>query len=159
MTRRSAPNVAEVLRSLSNEALSLVASTDDRGHAQVAAVSWIRGAPPEHLDLLVGWRSRLVKNIQKRPAVTVVVFLDSVLTLYGDAVVEEPLAQGLPIPLALVRVKIHSVFDSMFTGGQLIDSPHYVKDYPPKLRHLDAQVAEYLDQHRLVATAGDGRRD
>lgn len=155
MARHAVPDLAAVLESLTAESLSLVATTDDRGHPNVAAVSWLRGAPPDHLDLLVGWRSRLVKNIQRVPEVSVVVFQDSVLTLHGRAHVAERLAQGLPIPLSLVRVSVDAVYDSMFTGGTLTASPHYVKDYPPKLRHLDDQVAEYLTQHQMAAVGGE----
>lgn len=155
MSRRSALDLSAVLGGLTAETLSLVATTDEHGHPNVAAVSWLRGAPPDHLDMLVGWRSRMVRNIQRHPGVTVVLFQDSVLTLHGEAHVEEPLAQGLPIPLSLVRVRLHSVFDSMFTGGQLTTAPHYVKDYPVKLQHLDAQVEEYLAQHQMSPAAAE----
>lgn len=157
MSRRSALDLSAVLGGLTAETLSLVATTDEHGHPNVTAVSWLRGAPPNHLDLLAGWRSRMVKNIQRHPGVTVVLFQGSVLTLNGEAHVEEPLARGLPIPLSLVRVRLDSVFDSMFTGGQLTSGPHYVKDYPFKLRHLDAQVEEYLIQHQMAPTAADSR--
>ncbi len=156
MVRHAVPDLAAVLGHLTAEALSLVATTDDRGHPNVVAVSWLRGSPPDHLDLLVGWRSRLVQNIQRVPEVSVVVFQQSVLTLHGRAHVQERLAQGLPIPLSLVRVTVNAVRDSMFTGGQLTASPHYVKDYPAKLRHLDDQVAEYLARHQMAAVGVDG---
>ena len=78
------------------------------------------------------------------------------MTLQGRAHVEERLAHGLPIPLSLVRVEVEAVYDSMFTGGQLISSPHYVKDYPAKLRHLDAQVAVYLAEHQAAAATAVG---
>ncbi len=156
MARHRVPDLAAVLGTLTAESLSLVATADEYGHPNVAAVSWLRGAPPDHLDLLVGWRSRLVRNIQRVPAVTVVVFQESVLTLQGRGHVEERLAQGLPIPLSLVRVEVEAVYDSMFTGGQLTSSPRYVKDYPAKLRHLDDQVAAYLTEHQLTAVGADG---
>lgn len=156
MARHRVPDLAAVLGTLTAESLSLVATSDEHEHPNVAAVSWLRGAPPDHLDLLVGWRSRLVKNILRVPAVTVVVFQESVLTLQGRAHVEERLAQGLPIPLSLVRVEVEAVYDSMFTGGQLTASPHYVKDYPAKLRHLDDQVAAYLAEHQLTGMTAVG---
>ena len=155
MTRHRVPNLTAVLGSLTAESLSLVATSDAHGHPNVAAVSWLRGAPPDRLDLLVGWRSQLAKNIVSVPAVTVVVFQESVLTLLGRAHVEEPLAEGLPIPLSLVQVEVEAVYDSMFTGGVLTASPHYVKDYPAKLRDLDDQVAAYLAEHRRTAVRAE----
>ena len=143
--RPPVPPVEDVVRRLKSEHLSLLASVDATGRPELAAVSWIRGRPPQEADLMVGWRSRFVRNLAHRKDVCLAVFFESVFTLSGTAEVVEKLVPGLPVPLARVRLTFEGVYDGLFTGGRLVGPPVYEKVYPPKLANLDRLVEERLD--------------
>jgi hypothetical protein len=142
--RRAVPDLSDVVSRLQPEQLCLLASVDATGRPEVSAVSWIRGRPPDEMDLMVGAKARLVRNLGQNGAVTLAVFQESVYTLSGTGWVIEVPVPGLPIPLALVRIRFDGVYDGFFTGGRLTGPPTFVKQYPPKLSHLDRLVAERL---------------
>jgi hypothetical protein len=156
--RRAVPALVDVVGRLQPEQLCLLASVDTAGRPEVSAVSWLRGRPPDEMDLMVGAKARLVRNLRHNAAVTLAVFQESVYTLSGTAQVVEVPVEGLPIPLALVRVRFDGVYDGLFTGGRLTGPPTFVKQYPPKLSHLDRLVAERLAREEEEAARGGALR-
>lgn len=144
--RRHIPDLEQVLAELNRESLCVLASVSRKGLPEVSAVSWVRGRPPDQVDIVSGWKSRAVKNLETHPGVSLLLYHTTVLVLTGDAWVEEKLIPDLPIPLALIRVKVQAVHDGMFTGGVLTGGPSYIKDYPVKLSHLDTLVDDYFKQ-------------
>lgn len=142
--RRHLPALDQVLADLNRESLCVLASVSRKGLPEVSAISWIRGRPPDQVDIVSGWKSRAVKNLDTHPGVSLLLYQASVLVLTGDAWVEEKLIPDMPIPLALIRMKIEAVHDGMFTGGILTSGPSYIKDYPAKLSHLDTLVDDYF---------------
>ena len=143
--RPPVPSLEDVLLRLTSEHLSLLESVGARSRPELAAVSWIRGRPPRQADLMVGWRSRFVRNLAHQKDIALAVFFESVFTLSGTAEVVEKLVPGLPVPLARVRLTFDGVYDGLFTGGRLAGPPLYEKVYPPKLANLDRLVEERLD--------------
>lgn len=142
--RRAVPRLEDVIARLEPESLCLLASVDASGRPELSAVSWLKGRPPDGLDLMVGAKARLIRNLAHHTAVTLAVFQESVYTLAGTAQVVEKLVPGLPVPLARVRVRFEAVYDGLFTGGRLTGAPTFVKQYPIKLANLDRLVEKRL---------------
>jgi hypothetical protein len=144
-TEGSALQVDEVVEQIRPDRLFVLAFLDDRGEPAVSAVTWVRGRPPDRVDVVVGRRARLLRSLAVHPAVALVMFAPSVLAVAGEARVVEPRVPGVPIPLARVEIRVEGVRDVMFTGGVLEAGPRVAKTYPPRLAGLDRTVARYLD--------------
>jgi hypothetical protein len=143
---------AEVLGRLGRDDLAVLASLERDGAPHLSTVSWYRGRPPDAVDLVIGRTARFLRNIERQPDCTLLVFLDSVYALAGTAAVTARDIPDLPIPLSLVRLTVTTVYASLFTGAELVAGPRHRKRYPPKLRNLDALVDAYLD--RVTVPAG-----
>ena len=155
MAKNQRLNPAPLVEALHEERLCVLATVDGHERPHLSAVSWLRGRPPEGIDLLVGRTARLLKNLEHHPAVSLLLYLDSLYTLDGIARVVVELVPEMPIPLSLVHIRVSGAYDSMFTGGRLLAGPRYVKDYPEKLGHLDTLVEHYLAERVTVAEAAE----
>jgi hypothetical protein len=144
---------AAIVGALTTEQMSVLASVDRSGRPHLSVVSWLRGRPPGAVEILVGRTARLLKNLDYHQDVTLMVFLDTAYAVEGRARVVVETVPDMPIPLSLIRLEVDAVFDGMFTGGQLVSGPQYVKDYPEKLAHLDQLVDHYLDAAAAAAPA------
>jgi hypothetical protein len=145
MARGRALDVAAIIGELQAEQFVVVASLDPTGQPALSAVSWLRGRPPDAVDMLVGRTSQLLKNARRNPRVTIGVFGSGLYSLKGHLRVLQDEVPELPIPLAWVRVDVFEAADGMFTGGTLTAGPTVVKAYPEKLKDLDARVNAFLD--------------
>jgi hypothetical protein len=156
MAKNRSLHPGPIMEALNEERLCVLATVDRHGRPHLSAVSWLRSRPPEGIDLLVGRTARLLKNIEHHAAVSLLVYLDSLYTLDGEARVVVDLVPEMPIPLSLVNIQVTGAYDSMFTGGRLLAGPRYTKDYPDKLAHLDTLVDHYLAA-RAAEPLGGGR--
>jgi hypothetical protein len=146
-------SVAEVVARIEPDRLCLVAFVDESRKPAVSAASWVRGRPPDRVDVVVGWRARLLRSVSVHPEVVLVTFSPSVLALSGQAYVVDAHVPKMPLLLARLQIRIEAVRSAMFTGGVLVAGPLVTKAYPPKLAGLDALVSRYL------AEAGESVED
>ena len=135
----------QVVGRLGHDEMAVLTSTDRGGQPHLSTVSWYRGRLPDAVDLIVGRTARFLKNIEARPAATMLVFLETAYALAGTADIIVRDIPDMPIPLTLVRLKIESVYEALFTGAELLGGPRYRKEYPEKLKDLDQIVDAYFD--------------
>ena len=132
---------------LINEGSLIILTTIDaeRHSPSASAISWVRAYSGNEIRLAVSNKSRIVANVKNNPAVALVLIgLGTVYTIAGKGKVLEEKMEGAALPLAKIGVDIDAVYDSMFWGAKITESPKYVKTY-------DAEKADALDRQVYAA--------
>lgn len=129
---------------LINEGTLIILTTIDAEtqFPSASAISWVKAYCGDKIRFSVTGNSRIAANIKKNPAVALVLIgLGTVYTISGTCKVLEERMDGVAMPLAKIEVDIDVVYNSMFWGAKITETPKYEKTYnPSKADALDQQV-------------------
>ena len=90
-------------------------------------------------------RSRIIQNIKHNNKVVInVIVEESSYSISGYATIQEEKINGIPLPLALMKLNIKEVRDVMFYGSKITIQPEYGKTY-------DLEAASRLDHQVMDA--------
>jgi hypothetical protein len=132
---------------LINEGSLIILTTVDAESQSpgASAISWVKAYSGDKIRFAVTNKSRIVANVKNNPAVALVLIgLGTVYTIAGKGKVLEEKMDGVALPLAKIEVDIDAVYDSMFWGAKITESPKYEKTY-------DADKADALDRQVYAA--------
>lgn len=137
--------IAPLEEVLKKERYVNVATVDyETGGPNINAISWIYAKDEKTLFFAVDKRSRMVKNIEKNPAVAIsLIANETTYSISGDAEIKGEI-EGIPLKLMIVKVSIKEVRDVMFYGSRISSEPKYDKMY-------DHEAAAKLDQKVMDA--------
>lgn len=131
---------------LQSETFVLLSTVDaESGGPTSSAISWVYASGYSTLRIALDHRSRLVRNIQQHPLVTVSVFgKDTIYAVNGKAVVVQDPLEDVPFKMCCFDIEVEAVRNALFYGAQLSSPPQYIKIY-------DQRAAELLDGQVFAA--------
>ncbi|BAB06349.1 pyridoxamine 5'-phosphate oxidase family protein [Halalkalibacterium halodurans] len=139
----------ELLPLLKGERFVTLSTVDwETGAPIVRAISWVFAPANDRVRMAVDNRSRIVANVKKTPAVTLLLVGNgSAYSISGHATIVEESLDNVPLKLALIEMNIHEVRDVMFYGAKIVSEPMYDKTYDEEAAaKLDGQVMAALQQ-------------
>ncbi|WP_315849908.1 pyridoxamine 5'-phosphate oxidase family protein [Bacillus thermotolerans] len=138
--------VPELFEALQEDRLVTVATIDhESGGPTIHAISWIRAFDEYTLRLAADRRSRIVQNIKHQSAVAVHLLAnESAYSITGNGKVLTENVDSLPVPMAIIELKVSEIRDVMFYGSKVVAEPKHQKTY-------DKRAAERLDQQVIEA--------
>ncbi len=114
---------------------------------QINAVSWVRANPStQTIRIAVGHQSECLANIEKQSPVTLG-WMDQTnyLMIKGPVTLSE-LKKGT-MKFRILELKVESIQNVMFYGGEIVQIPTYRKTYDPELAcKIDAEIEEALEE-------------
>jgi hypothetical protein len=129
---------------LINEGTLILLSTLDQenGAPSISAISWVKVNSASKVRFAVTNQSRIAGNIRRNPRVSLTFMgLGTVFTISGNASILEEKMNGVTMPLAKIEVDVKAVYESMFWGAKITETPKYEKTYDYEKAHaLDKQV-------------------
>jgi hypothetical protein len=139
--------IPALFEELQSERFVTLSTVDhETGGPNVNAVSWILAKDEETVLFTVNKKSKIVENIKKNPlAVINLIANESTYSISGKAEIQQPLLQGVPLKLTLIKLAIDEVRDVMFYGSKISTEPSYEKTYDKAAAdRLDRQVIEAM---------------
>ncbi|WP_102271724.1 pyridoxamine 5'-phosphate oxidase family protein [Cytobacillus massiliigabonensis] len=133
----------EQVKHINSNTLILLSTVDHESHGpNTCAISWVTAINEKTIRFSITNNSRTFSNIKNNPKVTLsMIGLETVYSITGMINVLNEKIEGVHLPLSKLELQIEAVFDSMFWGGKITQTPIYEKTYnPQKADALDKQV-------------------
>ena len=139
----------EQMELINGEPLILLGTLDANTQAPVInAISWVKAISPDKIRFSVTSSARTLTNIKGNPRITLcLIGLETVHSITGECRILSEKMEGVAMPLAKIQVDITGVYDSMFWGAKIIQTPVFEKTYDPaKAKALDEEVYKALEK-------------
>lgn len=132
----------ELIELLQGEKIvSLVTMNMETGLPDLTMISWVLAEPSgERIHFAIGHNAWSINNLDQNPNLILgIIGAGSCFAIKGKGEVSEIIEKT--IKLRVVSVKVESVEDVMFFGGEVTTEPQYEKTYNKKLAEkLDNEV-------------------
>jgi hypothetical protein len=139
----------EQMNLFNGDNLVLLGTIDaDSGGPVINAISWVKAVAPDKIRFSVTSSARTLKNIKGNPRITLcVIGLGTVYSITGECRILSEKMEGVAMPLAKIEVDITGIYDSMFWGAKIVETPKFEKTYDPaKAEKLDLEVYKALEK-------------
>lgn len=136
----------DLFNQLQKEKFVVLGTVDaETGGPTTNAISWVYAVNPSTIRFAVDVRSRIVRNVQEQPQVTLSFFGSGALhAVYGKVRTVSETLEEVPFKLACFDIDVSAVRNAMFYGSRITVEPEYEKTY-------DARAAAKLDNQVFAA--------